>query len=980
MDLVPKNPQSRITMIDRLLGELGNLISQGRDQRSNCYPDDDRIRQALKKHQYRCGGLANGTGCSTKYEATNLYVQEIDGDYVPLCDECLEKDPLMEAPEPKPGERGYIFQTDGDGYRYETRKRDGKRVCVGEKGRDGSMYAGRYARALIEEVDEDLPCGYFKNVDINPVYLDSDSLNRHTAIFGNTGVGKTTFFSNLISGFVRGNENRGLCLVDLDPDGELAWSVLKKLPEKRLKDVVVIDPADTEKDRVVSLNPLDAGEDILSGNAEDDSVEGRIGVIETILPDIEDLKASRRVLRTYVRGAIRDQARNYSLADIAWILGDRDRRERFAERLRSQQGLEFVQHSAEGSVDLEEEVRDALMRRLETLTQSRQLREIACSRESSVDMTELVKEGRIVILRNSSTNKEVKEIVTMTLASQLWDSVRRMEYDDNDPVYGLMMDEVRKVRDAVGSGFLDEILDTARSSGLATFLSMQSPSQFGEDVKGRILADGNNLISFRIGGNGLADVAEELSISEDDLLEIDDYKAWIKRGHIERGGDEDKGARLMNSFPEYPNLRTDEEVEDIIQDSLEKHGRKRRSAEEMYAEITGDKASEKARLEREMIRAIDDLTLTDGSVPVKEADRHLRTRSKYTAVDEETVQETDLARLRESSKNIEVTQNNGEPNVRLTESGKEMAAEERDTGLFGGGDAHRRLVESLVTALSRKGCYVRAPKQDRNEKPDAVVHVPEDADPVAHYLAGADIQRTADTEDEAFESKERVLYAEIESNNKPEQTLKNLRQATEDDTTCGYVVAPGPDDPTESAKKVANVLRKARDGYLYNSNEYLELNDGSVPLVPKGSTAKWEKDGEYILGVAGERTRTDDPGSLAPDEYPYPVARKKDGMYVVVEDSDTEVYSDLNGVKEDWTLLRKPLIVNDLSKDTYEIVVLDNAEIRLYEEDGGELVEPDDVRDMERTRQAIRENAGRDGSDGDNDEDNANPAKDNPLF
>jgi hypothetical protein len=350
-------------------------------------------------------------------------------------------------------------------------------------------------------------------------------------------------------------------------------------------------------------------------------------------------------------------------------------------------------------------------------------------------------------------------------------------------------------------------------------------------------------------------------------------------------------------------------------------------------------------------------------------------------VDEETVQETDLARLRESSKNIEVTQNNGEPRVHLTESGKEMAAEERDTGLFGGGDTHRRLVESLVTALSRKGCYVRAPEQDRNQKPDAVVHVPEDADPVAHYLAGADIQRTADTEDEAFESKERVLYAEIESNNKPEQTLKNLRQATEDDTTCGYVVAPGPDDPTESAKKVANVLRKARDGYLYNSNEHLELNDGSVPLVPKGSTAKWEKDGEYILGVAGERTRTDDPGSLAPDEYPYPVARKKDGMYVVVEDSDTEVYSDLNGVKEDWTLLRKPLIVNDLSKDTYEIAVLDNAEIRLYEEDGGELVEPDDVRDMERRRQAIRENAGRDGSDGDNDEDDdGDIAEDNPLF
>lgn len=75
-----------------------------------------------------------------------------------------------------------------------------------------------------------------------------DSL-EHTVILGPTGAGKSTVMLNLIMADI----NAGRSVMVIDPKADLVSDILSRIPEHRLKDVVVIDPSD---DNAVGWNPL----------------------------------------------------------------------------------------------------------------------------------------------------------------------------------------------------------------------------------------------------------------------------------------------------------------------------------------------------------------------------------------------------------------------------------------------------------------------------------------------------------------------------------------------------------------------------------------------------------------------------------------------------------------------------------------------------------------------------------------------------
>ncbi|NTV31194.1 type IV secretion system DNA-binding domain-containing protein [candidate division WWE3 bacterium] len=75
-----------------------------------------------------------------------------------------------------------------------------------------------------------------------------DDRRRHMYIIGKTGTGKTTLIRNMIIQDIRNGE--GLAVID--PHGDLFNYVLDYIPEERIDDVVVFDPADI--DYPVALN------------------------------------------------------------------------------------------------------------------------------------------------------------------------------------------------------------------------------------------------------------------------------------------------------------------------------------------------------------------------------------------------------------------------------------------------------------------------------------------------------------------------------------------------------------------------------------------------------------------------------------------------------------------------------------------------------------------------------------------------------
>jgi hypothetical protein len=84
-----------------------------------------------------------------------------------------------------------------------------------------------------------------------PVRIGAEDRRRHAYIVGQTGTGKTTLLKTMILDDIRGGN--GLCVVD--PHGDLYKELLGKMPENRVKDVVLLNPTDV--DFPVGLNVLE---------------------------------------------------------------------------------------------------------------------------------------------------------------------------------------------------------------------------------------------------------------------------------------------------------------------------------------------------------------------------------------------------------------------------------------------------------------------------------------------------------------------------------------------------------------------------------------------------------------------------------------------------------------------------------------------------------------------------------------------------
>ena len=84
-----------------------------------------------------------------------------------------------------------------------------------------------------------------------PFFVDLDRRQfRHGWLLGKSGTGKSTLLRNFIVEAIR--NDFGIAVID--PHGDLVFDVLNYIPERRLKDIIYIDP---ESDRAPDLGIFD---------------------------------------------------------------------------------------------------------------------------------------------------------------------------------------------------------------------------------------------------------------------------------------------------------------------------------------------------------------------------------------------------------------------------------------------------------------------------------------------------------------------------------------------------------------------------------------------------------------------------------------------------------------------------------------------------------------------------------------------------
>jgi len=91
-----------------------------------------------------------------------------------------------------------------------------------------------------------------KHRDNSLVSIPGDVRRKHMAIFGKSGVGKTTLMRNMVVADLQ----NGNGITVIDPHGSLIEDLLGSIPRHRTNDVIYLNPAHPE--RVIGINVLES--------------------------------------------------------------------------------------------------------------------------------------------------------------------------------------------------------------------------------------------------------------------------------------------------------------------------------------------------------------------------------------------------------------------------------------------------------------------------------------------------------------------------------------------------------------------------------------------------------------------------------------------------------------------------------------------------------------------------------------------------
>ncbi|MFD1564598.1 type IV secretory system conjugative DNA transfer family protein, partial [Haloarchaeobius amylolyticus] len=687
----------------------------------------------------------------------------------------------------------------------------GKKVIT-ETADEGTV-AGPFVREMFEAGIYNAPAplwiGYSEDpqTGFREAPLRFESLFRHTWIAGTTGYGKTTELLNMMVQWAYS----GYGFTYFDPKGRDSRELLRMLPKHRLKDVVWIEPGSTTHEKTIGMNFLEVPECETREELENE-IENRVENLKAVFDTSDYWGINMEAITESMARAMMKSEKPFSIIDMYFTLLNAERREDFALDVEDPYIREFCLEIA----NMEEETIRPLLKRIKSWVENSVIRRIIAHRESTIDFRDIIDNDRIVIVRTPVENTDIKKMVTLGVMRNLWSSIQRRSYElDTTPdPYFVLCDEF----DDIASDNLDieSMLARARSMRLSVTLASQYPSQFDEDTLKAMQNNCDNLLTFSVNDSDDAELLMKRfrDYTAEDLITTDQFKVWTR---IPLSGGRYSEPVLIRTFPPYPPLRGTDDVDDIIEQSLERYGTDPLTDAEILQNLIYSDSNEAANptkiLDETMAEALRTVQIREG---VREANGWV----EVTAVDEELVARLektepeidyayeDLPDVRDASQLIEVDLQNDEIVARLTDEGEELVRPKTGTVGSAGGTSHDAVLLDTEVALTERGFSVEILEQDGSEQPDAVATHPD--------------------HDVVFN-----IEAETTTPDRPAKVLQNLKRAHEEDRIPIFVVRPG-ESETQVASRVENILSKPlherSDGteQFYNCDEIVTFGGGAT--------------------------------------------------------------------------------------------------------------------------------------------------------
>ena len=356
-------------------------------------------------------------------------------------------------------------------------------------------------------------------------YLSVNDRRRHLYVIGQTGTGKSAFLSNLIEQDVLNGDGVGI----LDPHGDLIDDILGKIPNERLDDVVVFDPANLEHS--IGLNMLEY---------DPKFPEQKTFIINEfmkIFDKLYDLKATGGpMFEQYARNALMllmdDTDETYTLMEVPQVLSDKEFRHYLLAKCKNILVKEFWEKQAEaagGEASLKNMV-PYITSKFDTFISNDYMRPIIGQVKSTFKFREILDQKKIFLVNLSKgrlgeiNSSLLGLIITSKLTIAAFSRVDTAEKDRSD--FYLYLDEFQNF----ATDTISTILSEARKYKLCLTISHQFIGQLEDEIRDSVFGNVGSIASFRVGVEDSEFLAKQFApvFNQQDLNRLENYNANLR--------------------------------------------------------------------------------------------------------------------------------------------------------------------------------------------------------------------------------------------------------------------------------------------------------------------------------------------------------------------------------------------------------------------------------------------------------------------
>lgn len=428
--------------------------------------------------------------------------------------------------------------------------------------------------APLEVPKEGIMLGYnvYRGVK-TPIHMLKKDRTRHHYVIGKSGTGKSVFLAYMARQDVQAGE--GICVID--PHGDLVEDILMYVPKERAKEIIVFDPADSE--RPMALN-------ILEAHTPDEMDRASLDATEIFIKLYGDEIFGPRIQHYFRNGCLslmEDQEDGATLIDVPRLFVDEAFLKYKLTKIKNPVVRSFWEHEYVQTGDREkQEMIPYFSAKFGPFITNTTMRNIIGQSHSAFNIREVMDNGKVLLVnlskgRIGGLNAQLLGLILVNKVNMAAMSRADVPEDQRRDFF-LYVDEFQNF----ATDTFATILSEARKYHLSLIMAHQyigqlvsksaGSSQQSTQIRDAVFGNVGTMMSFKVGAEDAEYLAKEYApvLSDQDIIQVANYKAYIKLNI------NNTTSRVFSMETVYDTTNQSPKIAEIVKKySRLKYGRKR---------------------------------------------------------------------------------------------------------------------------------------------------------------------------------------------------------------------------------------------------------------------------------------------------------------------------------------------------------------------------------------------------------------------